>query len=452
MKAIAEKIYQHLPIKLQNLMITGYGYLLKKQRYGRYYIKSYNKYFTKDYSNLESEKSLQNDMLIDFVQYAYQNSPYYRKLYAGIDIDNFNGMSDLKALPILSKENLRENIESVYTIDSNKGIKAFTGGTTGKALEVVFTKADCKERNAYLDAFKAKLGINPFNTSKATFSGREFIKNTDENTEVFWRYNKAYKQKLYSTFHLNKKTLPLYIRDLNEFQPDVINGFVSAIYEVAQFIKTQKIELSFVPKAIFTTSETLLPFHRELIQEVFRCRVYNQYASAEGAPFVTECKKGNLHYNLDTGVIELDENDSILVTSFTTHGTPLIRYAIGDEISFKDGDCECGSAHPLVEEIKGRMVDHLLALNGTKVSLSHLADVIKGMPSSVKNVQFNQVSNSKVIVNLVTDDKIYKLSHDKLIIDSLKFRFGNSMNIELNKVADIKREKSGKFALIKKYK
>ena len=38
--------------------------------------------------------------------------------------------------------------------------------------------------------------------------------------------------------------------------------------------------------------------------------MYNQYASSEGAPFIIECKEGNLHLELQSGVFEvLDEND-----------------------------------------------------------------------------------------------------------------------------------------------
>ncbi|PSU75072.1 hypothetical protein CTM93_19975, partial [Photobacterium phosphoreum] len=251
------------------------------------------------------------------------------------------------------------------------------------------------------------------------------------------------------TFHINEKNMPFYINDLNKFKPEVINGFVSAIYEVAKYIKSSKVNLEFTPKAIFTTSETLLDFHRILIEQVFGTHIYNQYASAEGAPFITECLKGELHYNLDTGVIEQKINsDSILVTSFTTHGTPLIRYDIGDQVKFKCGECSCGSKHPLVEEIKGRMVDYLESFDGNKVSLSHLADVIKGMPSCIKKVQFVQTKKNLIIIKIVVDTNYIK-EYDKYLIDSMTYRFGMLTDFIIEKVSEIPREKSGKYLLIK---
>jgi len=84
---------------------------------------------------------------------------------------------------------------------------------------------------------------------------------------------------------------------------------------------------------------------RELLERVFKCKVYDQYASSEGAPFVTECENQVLHMELASGVFEHfeDGSDEVLVTSFTTHGTPLIRYRIGDSMTFSEKvkTCKC---------------------------------------------------------------------------------------------------------------
>ena len=60
---------------------------------------------------------------------------------------------------------------------------------------------------------------------------------------------------------------------------------------------------------------------RELLERVFSCNVYDQYASSEGAPFVAECGSQVLHIELTSGVFEHFEegSDAVLVTSFTTH-------------------------------------------------------------------------------------------------------------------------------------
>lgn len=449
-----KKIYQKSSVRFQNFIISVYGYKIFKQRYGKIYYEEFDRLIKKDYSNINIEKNIQNNKLHNFVNFAVDNSSFYKHLYKNIDVSNIKTVSDLHKLPIVDKETLRASIEDVYTIDPSKAIESYTGGTTGKSLKVLFTKEDFQKRMAYLDAFKYKIGIkDPFKIKKATFSGRDLIGNQKKKT-VFWRYNAAYNQRLYSTFHLTETNLPYYLKDLNSFKPEILNGFVSSIYEVAEYIKRNDIVLQFHLKAIFTTSETLLPHHKSLIEEVFKTKVYNQYASAEGAPFVTQCSEDNLHYNLDTGVIEnivIEGHPQMVVTSFTTHGTPLIRYNIGDAIIFKEGECTCGSSHPLVNRIEGRRVDYLESREKGKVSLSHLADVIKGIPNSIIKMQFHQISIDEITLFFVVDKNSYTVAHSNSIIYEMHNRFGKQTKINIEIVEDIPKEKSGKYRLIKKY-
>ena len=444
---IIDTLYKNSPVWFQNIIISTYGYLLFKKRYGKFYRQKFDEFKKRDYSSYQAEKENQDRELRDFLSYVNEHSTFYKHLYSDIDISIIDTVEDIKLLPVVDKEMLRANIEAVYTIDEKDAISSFTGGTTGKALKVLFTKEDFQSRMAYLDAFKFKLGIDPFKVRKATFSGRSLV--YKNNTKIFWRKNFVYRQKLYSTFHLSRENMPLYISDLNKYKPEVLNGFVSAIYEIAEYIDREKVDLSFVPQAIFTTSETLLPMHRTIIEEVFKCKVYDQYASAEGAPFITECEEGNLHYNLDTGIIEVNENHDMIVTSFTTKGTPLVRYNIGDRVTFKEGSCSCGSSHPLVENIEGRKVDYLYTESGGKISLSHLADVIKGNPNSVIKMQFIQTRKDHIELLMVVDERSYCKEHEDKIRTEMTYRFGKSMDIDLKLVKDIPKESSGKYALIK---
>ena len=453
MNNIYESIYYLSPISVQNKLISLYGARLMKQRYGSEYYSAFHYYNNKNYSNMQSELDLQLQELRKLLTHAKKNSTFYRNLYQGIDVDDVKTVDDLKTFPILEKETLRENMEDVYTVQRKNAIEKCTGGTTGKSLSVLFTPRDIQHRSAYLDAFKARCLISPFGEKIATFSGRGIVEGIfQRGKKTFWRENSAYKQRLYSTFHLLDENIPFYVDDLNSYAPDIINGFVSAIYQVAQYILKNKLGIKFRPKAIFTTSETLLPFHRSAIETAFGARVYNQYASAEGAPFITECINGNLHYNLDTGVIEtqdLGNGPEILVTSFTTYGTPLIRYRIGDSVSFKSGSCLCGSCHPLVEAIEGRKVDYLYSKDHGKVSLSHLADVIKDVPGCIKEMQFIQKNLDSITIKIVVDDDIFNDHVTNNIYDSMSYRFGDSTKFVLEFVESISREPSGKYSLIK---
>jgi len=356
----------------------------------------------------------------------------------------------LKKLPIITKELLRKNIKDVCTISKNQAIEGHTGGTTGKSLVVYFTQKGMQCRMAMLDYFKEKNGFVNIKMKRATFSGKHIIPPNSKD-KVFWRDNLSIKQRFYSSFHITEENLHYYIENLNKYKPVSIDGFFSSIYEVASYIKRNNISVLFHPVAIFPTAETVTEREKAVIEDVFNCPVRNQYASSEGAPFITECQCGSLHYEVLSGIFEYFEEGSneVLVTSFTTYGTPLIRYRIGDSILFENPGviCECGVQTPLVKEVSGRMVDFLYTTSGAKINLGNIANVFKNAPNSIIKSQIIQDLLNHLIVKIVVDNN-FNEKHPKMIIDEIKHKFGQDMNVEIEIVDDIPREKSGKYKLI----
>ena len=450
MRTIINKIYQYCPIVIQNFIITVYGLKLIRERYGFYYKKKLNYYLYIEENNIEQLKKNQLDELKSLILHAKEKSKFYSELYQDITIEDIKSLDSISKLPIVDKEVVRQNINDIYTISKKEAVTVFTGGTTGKSLEIRYTKKDLQYRAAKQDAWKSSLGINIFKNKKATFSGNHIAHGFFQKN-VFWRDNICYKQRVYSTFDLSPKNIHFYIDNLNIYKPEVLNGFVSAIYILAKHANSQNLSINFKPKAIFLTSETLLDFQRITIEKFFNSRVYNEYGSGEGSPYITECQKGNLHYNITTGIIEnikFDGEEEMVVTSFRSNGTPLIRYRIGDKLSFKEGKCECGNVNPLVEDISGRKVDFLYSEERGPISLSHLSDVIKGMPNCVQETQFIQKNINFIIVKLVIDKNFFITEHEDKIKSQLKYRFGKNMKIELQYIDKINRTDGGKFQLI----
>ena len=443
-------IYDKSPIFFQNLMATVYGYKLKRERFGKYYHEHLN--FLKEFETYQREvqETYQFNELMKLIRYAMEHSVFYRELYKGIDIEKFKSLNDLKKLPIVTKETLRQNVNNVITIPIEEAVESNTGGTTGKSLTVYFKKEDNQKRMATLDYFKLKHGFENMKMKRATFNGKHIVP-PNQKEKVFWRYNAAIKQMVYSSFHITEENIPYYIESLNKYKPDSIDGFISSIYDISSYIERHDVKLEFKPKVIFPTSETVTQEYREVIERVFKCKLRDQYSSSEGAPFVWECECGKLHYDISTGVIENIENsDEVLVTSFTTYGTPLIRYRIGDSMVFEDNDilCECGLKTPLIKSIQGRTIDFLYSANGAKINLGNIANIFKNIPNTIIKSQIIQDSLTHLVVKIVVDDK-FNNQHANMLIDEIKYKFGNNMKFNIEIVDEIPREKSGKYSLIK---
>ena len=182
----------------------------------------------------------------------------------------------------------------------------------------------------------------------------------------FWKTDNFHRVRYYSTFHIKQDYLKYYVEDLMKYQPEYFVGFPSTILDIAKYGKANNYDYpADTLKAIFPTAETVTKEMREVIETFFKAKIYDQYASSEGAPFIFECINGNLHLELQSGVFEvLDQHDlpcqsgRLVVTSFTNEGTPLIHYDIGDSITLdeKNKICSCGNNNPIVKEILGVMM------------------------------------------------------------------------------------------------
>ncbi|QQD15384.1 phenylacetate--CoA ligase family protein [Sphingobacterium sp. UDSM-2020] len=445
-----DKIYKILPDFMQGILISLYNYLAYKDRYGLKY-KEYFELFKKNrHLSLDELQKNQQERFHLFLSDAIKNAPFYKN-YPLIRLDQ------LAQLPIIKKEDLRQHIHQVYTVSKAEGVVSKTGGTTGKSLEVLFTKENTQERFALLDDFRNRFGYQ-LGKKTAWFSGKDLLTQADVEKHRFWKTDWFYKVRYYSTFHIKEDYLKYYIENLMHYKPEYFVGFPSTILELAKYgLKNGYDFPEGTVKAIFPTAETITLEMRKTIESFFKTKMYNQYASSEGAPFIFECEKGNLHLELQSGVFEvLDEDDRacnsgrLVITSFTTAGTPLIRYDIGDSISLEDAalTCTCGNHNPLVKEILGRVDDYIYSPENGKINLGNVSNTLKDTKGIIR-FQVIQNELNKIDVLVIKDDRIYTDVTEKKFLQNWKDRVGNHMIISVKYVSEIPVEKSGKYRLVK---
>lgn len=448
-----EKIYLLLPHFIQNILISVFNFLIYRKRYGGLYNKFLILFKKNRNLTLDELKENQGKRYTDFINEVVEKSPYYKEQFS--QIEGFNRIENVKKLPIIRKETLRKNIDSIYTIAKNKGIVSKTGGTTGKSLEVLFTSTDLQERYAMLDDFRSrfdyKLGVKT-----AWFSGKNILNKNDIIKNRFWKTDYLYNVRYYSTFHIKDTYLEYYIKNIQNYKPRFIVGFPSSILEIAKYgLKNSfKIKKGSV-RAIFPTAESITAENKFLIEEFFKSKVYDQYASSEGAPFIFECKKNNLHLELQSGVFEvLDSKNKdsfsgrLVVTSFTTLGTPLIRYDIGDSLKLSNDVCSCGNNNPLVEEILGREDDYVYSQDNGKINLGNISNCLKDTKGIIK-FQVIQNELNLIKIKIIVDKLIYNKKLESVFIKNWRDRVGEKIIIDINYVTEIAIEKSGKFRIVK---
>lgn len=440
-----ERLFKLTPFVIQNSAISLFNTYQYKVRHGGVY-----KYYRKYYAQADSlnKEHLDNEVetkKTNFFKYVKNNSKWYHHY-------NFD---DFYSLPFLEKDDLINRLDKIKTITEKEGLVNLTGGTTGASMKVVYTKADIQERYAILDHFRSQHGYD-LGKKTAWFSGKNLISEADINKGICSHYDFINKIRFYSTFHINTSNFDVYWKSLNQFSPEFIVGFPSSVYEICQIADSRGLRLQKKVKVFFPTAETVLPKHREVISRVLGCKLVDQYASSEGAPFILECSSGNLHIHPLTGVFEVvnenmqpSQEGEILVTSFTTHGTPLIRYRIGDSIKLAPEklECSCGSLFPLVEKIEGRSTDYLLSPTNGKVNLGNISNSTKGIKGIIKFQLIQNTLNN--IELLVVNNSYFTATEQSKLLSALKERLGSEVSINLSLVNNIPNEKSGKFRIVK---
>lgn len=392
MRNLQSRIYENTPIFVQNVLTSWNGYRKTRSRYGNLYYSFLIELEKRQYLNEHHAKKYQEQELQRLLRYVTEKSPFYKEFYKNIDIEKIRTVEDLKILPVLDKEILLHNIQDIYTVTENTAAESGVTYEKGNVLKLLFTKEDVQKKKAFLDFFKKQHGAVNLEMKRASFSSRHIIPDNQPG-KVFWRDNYFVRQRIYSSYYCTPENAAAYIEDLEKYKPDFIDGLPSAIYELAKFINRNKLILTFKPVAIFSVAETVLPECRKEIEEAFDCPLRDRYSSSDAAPFVMECVKGRMHYNLYSGVIETTEEGKMIVTSFNNYGTPLIRYDIGDRVELPeiDAGCECGSVHPVFEKIYAKPFQQPRSVSDGNLSTDYYPDPVQKVPGTLN--KFHLFSN-----------------------------------------------------------
>jgi phenylacetate-CoA ligase len=449
-----EKIYYGSPPFFQNLGVSLYGLGLYFREYGREFKYQLGRLEQMQWYPADRLEDYQNQQLRTLIRHCYDNVPYYRKIMDDSKLQpaDISTISDLPLLPILTREDIKRNFAGLtaHNIKRSQLYVGHTSGTTGSPLEFLYDRRICLMKNVVDWRQKHWGGVN-FGDKIAFFLGRVVVP-ISQTKPPFWRANWVLNHLFFSSFHLSSGNMARYIEKLERFNPMAVEGYPSTAYIIARYLLSQK--RIFPVKAVFTSSETLFPQQREIIEKAFACPVFDFYGLAERVAFASECNAHEGHHiNTDFGVIEIlnrnlqpvarGEIGRIVATGLHNYGMPLIRYQTSDVTSLKDRKCSCGREFPLMEDVTTKAEDIITTRDGRYISSSILTHPFKPM-HNVAESQIIQEDRESIRVKIVKlpsyDDK------DTLYLqEELKKRVGAGMKIDIEFVESIPRTPSGKF-------
>jgi phenylacetate-CoA ligase len=429
---------------------------------GNYYRLAYSQ--IKKISNEEELIQFQKIQLENLLIQAYNNVPYYHKVFNKISLfdDGKLNLKNFFKIPILTKEIIRENYRELLSKDhcNRKHYSNSSGGSTGEPLNFVqdaHYKSWAIATNHYY--YKDILKIDEFSSRKVILWGseRDLIKKDLDikNRLSNWITNTI----LLNSFKMSRDNMHRYIECINRSKPELIRGYTGSLYELCLFADKNCINLH-KPNAIICTAESLKDYMRREIELMLGPNLFNFYGSREIGCLAGECKKGLMHYFPFWTIIELLGNDNtpveegeegkVIATNLFNYSMPFIRYELGDLAKLGPRKCSCGSMLPTLKGITGRITDHFYLKNGTTIPgefFIHLIGVALNN-GLIKKFKVIQEEFDRLRIVIVPDAGFSKKIMSD-IEDKIRIVMGENCYIQWEFVNDIPKTNSGKFEYIK---
>jgi phenylacetate-CoA ligase len=398
----------------------------------------------------ESElKEYQNEKLRALIKHAYENVPYYTELFDSLNLtpSDINTTDDLVKLPILTKEIVRENFKNGKIIAKNiptkKMILTGSSGSTGEPLQYYITK-DAYSMNIvsnlrgwYWMGYRlgdsyAKLSQNPRNSN---------------TKKIQDKINNCY---YLLVQQLTDENFSKIVKDIQNYKPKFVRGYPDPLLFLANYINKNNICLPSI-FAVNTTGNILFPENRKIIENTFKCKVFDSY-SCEGGANVFECETHKCyHSSMEYAITEIisnghevnsGEKGRVITTDLINYAVPFIRYDTQDYVTKSKEKCSCGRNLLPIEKIDGRDSDILITPKGKYLIVHNFTGYFEWI-DSVEQFQIRQDKIDEFDIILIVNSK-YTHEIERKIFKYWEEYINENVKIEINVVDDIPLTKSGK--------
>lgn len=388
------------------------------------------------------------------LNYHLKHNNFYKTFVQNIDINNWN------SVPVMTKSHLQQPLKQRLSdgFTPNNVYVNKTSGSSGDPF--IFAKdkfchaltwAEIQDRFGWYNI--------DFNSSlQARFYGIPL--------DTVGYYKERLKDKLtkryrFSIFNLSDSALQTCLEQFKAKPFDYINGYTSAIVQLAKYLQQKQIVLkSICPtlKCCVVTSEMLFPDDKILLEHAFGVPVINEYGASELDLIAFQNPKDIWQVNSDTLFVEiLDEHNTpvpngqegrVVITSLYNKAHPFIRYDLGDiGILSKTSTLQ----HPVLEKLIGRTNDIAILPSGKKAAGLTFYYITKAIIEDDGNVkEFVITQNSTAIFTIDYVAKTLISEHKKEQIQAeIKRYLENGLTIHFNKHDVLQRSKSGKLKQFK---
>lgn len=446
------KLAKKLPYPIKQGLKYVYSTIPLHIRYGKVFRETYRFLQESQWWSKERLENYQLKQLEKLLNHAYKNVPYYRKIFdeRGLKPKNIQCFDDLRKLPYLTKDIFKQHFGQLIAKNLKlRGLSiTHTSGTSGKPLQFYQDASEKSKEWAFVCHQWHRVGYKPRDA-------RVELRGAIIESKKLIDYDHIERVLRLSPRIDNKDVATYYVEKIRQFGARFLHGYPSSIAQFAFMIKQHRLCVPFRLKAVLFASETVYPWERQVVEEIFECQVFSFYGMTEHVVMAAECEH-NHHYHCipQYGMteIEIDTNE-IIGTSFLNYVNPFIRYKTTDIASepVSLGCSECGRQYyPIFSGVQGRMEDFVVTPEGVPISPAVITHPFKGF-KTIRNTQIIQKSLDCIKLRIVPwDDYNPKILKSELqeLCQGLQNILTTGMKIDTEVVESVQLSKSGKFKWI----
>ena len=396
-------------------------YLLRSYPVIYPYVKEVERMYNMSHDELQGRNER---VFLKIFRKAYTKSSFYHKLYteAGIKLEDIKCLGDISKLPVVTKDMILHQSDALLTTSKWKLLKNRTSGTTGTPLTVFEDWKSIWKEQAYFYCYRKRCGYI-YGQPLVSLRGNLGKKDTMMYVHI--------SNTLYLTsYNINEQTVGAYYKGIEKRSPQAIEGYPSSLYNLALLLKDKGLYCN-IP-VCFTSSENLLDFQRQLIEERFQTKIFDHYGTTERTIRISESIKHDGYFEDPGYSINEYLKDRVVSTSLINSVFPLIRYQSSDVVILKENTKD---ERVSIDRIQGRSGNCIKGKDGSIYNNAALTFILT-YSHNIRYAQFIQKKNGKVLLNIVPEAVFSSQNLDELkqMID-LKIGLSN-LELEINLIKE----------------
>jgi phenylacetate-CoA ligase len=396
------------------------------------------------------------ERLREFLVRVCADVPNYARVFAdsGFAPRDVRTVADLAAIPLLTKALIRTHTEELKARGAGSLLRYNTGGSSGEPL--VFYMGRDRVSHDVAAKWRATRwwGVD-IGDPEIVVWGSPIELGAQDRVRAL--RDRVLRTTLLPAFEMSAAKLDGFVAEIRAKRPSMVFGYPSALAHIAKHAASRGQALDHVGvRVVFVTSERLYPEQRDLIARAFGCPVANGYGGRDAGFIAHECPSGGMHITAEDIIVEIVDGagtpqppgvaGEIVVTHLATGSFPFIRYRTGDVGVLDPAPCACGRGLPLIREIQGRTTDFVVARDGTVMHGLALVYVVRDLPAIRKfKIVQESIEHTRVLLAV---DPAFDPGAVERIRAAMAQRLGDGVRIDVDVVADIPAEASGKYRYV----